>query len=449
MIMGVKMLNVKDFGAAGDGVTKDTQAIQRAIDRGGMVCFPPGVYLSGTLYLKSNGGLFLEPGAVLKASPDLEDYNPDDFCSQNRVFAKELVTGAHFITAVEQENICICGNGRIDGNRQAFYGSDDVNVECDRFISDHVSREELEKVRRPAQMIYFCECRNVSIRDVQLFHAPYWTCFLHGCEDVQIRGLRILNDQRTPNGDGLDIDCCRRVTVSDCIIDSGDDCITLRGSDTALKNPRPCEQIAITNCILHTNCNAIRIGVGNGTVRNAVFSNIVFHHCRTAVAITSNYSPDPACGVQIENISFENLQIDAMRPFCILSQVRGSTPEPAAKEIRNISFRHIRGTFCRSSYVSGCAGTGIRDLSFEDVELTCLGSIVPQISDVSASFASGAPFQPEGMMFISHAKNIRLVNFRINGSKENIDLWKYAILTYNSKDVIIRDCDFPKEISHK
>ena len=113
------MNNVRDFGAKGDGTTLDTEAIQKAIDAGGMVYFPPGIYLSGTLYLKSDGGLDLSPGAHLLASPDRKDYNADDFCEQNRVFASEQVSGAHFIVAVEQHNITIRGGGRIDGNRRA------------------------------------------------------------------------------------------------------------------------------------------------------------------------------------------------------------------------------------------------------------------------------------------------------------------------------------------
>ena len=103
------MNNVQDFGAVGDGIHKDTTAIQAAIDLGGIVYFPPGIYLSGTLFLRSNGGLDLDPGAVLLASPDKDDYNADDFCPQNRVFASEQVSGAHFITAVEQHNISIRG----------------------------------------------------------------------------------------------------------------------------------------------------------------------------------------------------------------------------------------------------------------------------------------------------------------------------------------------------
>ena len=93
------MRNVKDYGAKGDGITKDTAAIQRAIDDGGVVYFPPGTYISGTLYLKSGGGLHLEHGATLKASADRADYNADDFCVQNAVFTRENVSGAHFIVA--------------------------------------------------------------------------------------------------------------------------------------------------------------------------------------------------------------------------------------------------------------------------------------------------------------------------------------------------------------
>ena len=125
------MRNVMDYGAFADGIHKDTAAIQKAIDAGGMVQFPPGVYLAGSLYLKSNGGLYLEPGAVLMASPDREDYNADDFCVQNVAFSTEHVSGAHFIIAVEQQNITICGGGRIDGNRQAFFG-DKTAPDCEK-----------------------------------------------------------------------------------------------------------------------------------------------------------------------------------------------------------------------------------------------------------------------------------------------------------------------------
>ena len=84
--------NVKEFGATGDGTTLDTVAIQTAIDAGGLVYFPPGVYLSGTLYLRSNGGLELSPGAILRGSPNLADYNPADFVPQNSASKAEVTS---------------------------------------------------------------------------------------------------------------------------------------------------------------------------------------------------------------------------------------------------------------------------------------------------------------------------------------------------------------------
>ena len=108
------MRNVKDYGAVGDGIALDTKAIQTAIDLGGMVYIPEGIYRTGTLYLKSTGGLHLAAGAVIVASHEREDYNEDDFCPQNRVFTSEFVTGAHLICAIKQENIVIEGHGTID-----------------------------------------------------------------------------------------------------------------------------------------------------------------------------------------------------------------------------------------------------------------------------------------------------------------------------------------------
>ena len=438
------MNDVRDFGAKGDGLTKDTAAIQRAIDAGGTVRFPPGVYLSGTLYLRSGGGLFLEPGAVLKASPDPADYNADDFCPQNRAHPSESASGAHFIVAVEQEDLTICGGGRIDGNRQAFYG-DDAPPYAGKYQEGTGWNGAVEGRWRPGQMIFFCECRNIRLNDVQLYNAPYWTCFLHGCEDVQVSGLRILNDQRTANGDGLDLDCCQRVTVSDCIIDTGDDCITFRGNCDPLKTKRVCENITVTNCVLHTRTMAFRVGVGNGTVRNISVSNIVFHGCRDAVGFNSNYSKDPTRGVQIENIQFENLLVDADRLFFIASQVRGATPEPAAKEIRGITFRHVRGTFCLPAVICGCAGTGIADLDFFDLKLRCTGVKKIHNPDPSAVYSLWSKEVPDCAVYIAHARNVRFEKVSVdwNGFAPE---WKYGFMLHRSRNIELAGCRMDKPV---
>ncbi len=428
------MNNVRDFGAAGNGVVKDTAAIQRAIDAGGMVYFPPGVYLTGTIYLKSNGGLELAPGAVLKGSPDREDYNADDFCPQNRVFASEHVSGAHLVVALEQQNVTIRGGGRIDGNRAAFYIPPATRADIWNMPIEW----------RPGQMIFFCECEQVTIEDVELFDAPYWTCFLHGCEQVRITGLNVRNHPFTRNGDGIDIDCCRFVTVSDCRIDVGDDCITLRGHDLPLKKPRPCEYITITNCIMRTICNAFRIGVGNGTIRAALISNCIIFDSRNAVMLCSKYSPDK--GVRIEDIQFDNLRIEAEKPIAILTNAHGRGEGAALNPIRNISFNHIRGTGCVGSVLAGYRPGDVSGIRFTDVELTYGGG--ERIDTSTDDYAEHSGISSPAAFWCWNITDLSMNGVRILWRPDAVRWEKDVILTH-SPDAEFEHCRFEKGIARK
>jgi len=427
------MNSVRDFGAVGDGKTKDTKAIQKAIDAGGMVYFPPGVYLSGTLYLKSNGGLELAPGAVLLASPDREDYNADDFCVQNSFSVKEKASGGHFIVALEQKNIVIRGGGTIDGNRQAFYREP---------RKDYPRKFKLTEWR-PGQMVYFCECENIQVEHVEMNHAPYWTFFLHGCEKVNISGLRIWNDYRTPNGDGIDIDCCRFVTVSDCIIHSGDDCITFRGDNRKLKHKKPCEYVTVTNCILGTPCNAFRVGVGNGLIRNCTVSNIVIQDTRTGINICSRYSPQSE-GVTIEDILFSSILMDVKRPVAICSDVRGVHDNPA-KPIRRIVFRNLNGCGSLSNFIESNRKGEISDIIFSGINLQYSGG-----EDVKEGRGLiYGPFAVQCAPAAFHLANAEKVIFRdvIIQWNTSSSSWKYGILAENAGiSEINTGCDFGKPL---
>ncbi len=239
------MQNVKEFGAVGDGKTIDTAAIQKAIDAGGTVYIPDGTYVTGTLYLKSNGGLYLSPGATLLASHDREDYNSADYCPQNQIFQEEFMAGTHLITAVEQENIFVAGFGTIDGDSHYWVNEKRKETYCDFFA--HPTRE----ANRPAQMIFFAECKNVRVENVNLRYSPFWHLFFHGCTDVIVNAVNIKGEQRQWVNDGIDIDCCSNVAISNCIIDTGDDGITLRANGIPLvKQPSVCENVTISNCTI-------------------------------------------------------------------------------------------------------------------------------------------------------------------------------------------------------
>lgn len=413
--------NVRDYGAVGDGIANDTVAIQRAIDAGGMVFFPKGTYRSGTLYLRSDGGLYLDAGAEISASSDRNDYRNESGSGSEC----DRAADTHLIVATGQKNIVIKGPGRIDGNRKAFW---DPPEDWTR----------IWQVRpwqwRPGQMLYFKECENIRIQDVELLNSPYWTCFLHGCENVFVTGVRICNHPHTRNGDGLDIDCCRNVTVSNCIIESGDDCITLRAGERNLTKKQPCENITISNCILKTICNAVRIGVGNGTIRNAVFSNCIIHDSRMGISLCGRYRTTTTL---LENIQFNNIYINARLPIVI----SGNTdPE---KPVHNISFRHIKGTAASSIRVLGTPEAPVTDISFADMQFDWEDGGKPDPMD--APFGGNASQEsPDGAVFLSYTRRISFENCRIDW-KTMDPAWKFGLKTLNSTNITHDRCDFGKE----
>ena len=325
--------NVKDYGAVGDGVTKDTAAIQKAIDDGGIVYFPPGTYLTGTLYLKSHGGLCVDHGAVLRASANFDDYNPVDVCPQNWSSTTEYANGKHLLLGIEQEDIAIFGGGLIDGACENWFTTPDPHWE------DTVYRHCLKPDCgwRPSQLLCLFECHNVKIHDVEFKNSPYWTIFLFGGRDFIIHHVRIRNSMMGHNGDGIDVDCASNVIISDCDIEGSDDCITLRSCSARLKNKTDCENVTVSNCILHTRQAGIRVGLGNGTrIRYATFSNLVIH-ARMGIVIDASWANDP--GAKISDITFDNIQLTAHRPLIITDTMRCKEP---TGYVRDVTFSHVR-----------------------------------------------------------------------------------------------------------
>jgi polygalacturonase len=368
------MVNVKNFGAAGDGVTDDTAAIQAALDTGEVVCFPAGIYNANTIYLRSNGGVHLEEGAVLRAIADKNKCNPDDFPPPNRVFAREHVSGAHFIIGYECENLSFSGKGTIDGNFKAVF--DTGNVVGLEGSHPHYEYPEW----RMAQMIFFCCCRNIEMKDIRLENAQYWNCFFHGCENIHVDNVTIRGDHLVMNTDGIDIDCCRHVLIENCDIDTGDDCVTARGNTLPLGGEYPCEDVEVRNCRFVSVTCGIRVGVGQGEIRNCYFHDIDMRETHIGIGICPSFRAGTCC--LIEKCVFENITFEGLQPLLLIPCWMGvtETDNPNIRPVRDLVFRNFKAEGRRPVQ---CLGSNdpemFKDIRFENFSVKLLEPVLPPL----------------------------------------------------------------------
>lgn len=358
-------LNVNDFGAKGDDAATDTLAIQQAIDRaaekgGGRVILEGGTFISGTIYLRSAVELHIRKDAVLKGSPEREHYcKPEDF-KQNFASPPEIdnTSGGHLIVAHDCENISISGPGTIDGNSSAF-------------LLDPSGKQYRNWKKgipfRPGQMIYIVDCRNVNITHLKMRNSPYWTCHILNCTNVRVADCSVRTERkryRTWNGDGIDIDRCQDTVVENCDIDTEDDCVTLRASCAKLlETPLECRNVTVRNCSLSSACNAVRVGVGEGTIHECYLSELDIKNTTVAVNIISSYSASSR-GTDIFNISFSDIKSDSSQ-FLNLRYGRGEGHAPNAV-IKNILFKNIKAQVKKDNSVAAEKSRPFKNIAFEN-----------------------------------------------------------------------------------
>ena len=413
--------DVTDTGALGDGETLNTAAIQQSIDRcsaegGGTVCFPPGRYLTGTLVLKNNVHLHLDQGVVLLGSTEDKDYPA--IVPKTRSYTDNYVVQSVLYTEGE-ENISIEGPGVIDGQGAAFRG---------------------RPFKERPYLVRFVGCRDVRMQDVTCRNASMWTLHFLACDVVRLSGLTI-RSRGNQNNDGIDLDGCRNVRVSDCDISTLDDAIVLKST-----LPRVCERVAVTNCVLSSDCAAFKLGTeSNGGFRDIVFSNSVIYD--THISGISLLMVD---GGILEKVAVNNITMDDVaNPLFIRLGNRArphieSAPKPGMGRLRNVVITNVQATGADNV---GCAITGLPDhpvegITLRDIRIESRGGggadlVDRDVPEVPEAYPTHGMFMgplPAFGIYVRHAASLLLDNLQLHTAEPDS---RPSLLVEDARDVQI------------
>ena len=371
------MLNLRDFGAIGDGKFMHTSVFQKAIDEakvnGESLCIPAGTYLTGTISLKGVS-LYLEAGAEIKASSNIEDYPVQDYIHNEMGPLRALIVN------LGADNVSITGMGTIDLSGKSFYDTSVMNVPETKVPMNEkqVSECTYPIGNRPGQCIFLHNSKNIRVSGITIVDAPCWTLTFSECEKVRLTDLTIDTDLNVPNDDGIHISSCKGVIISDCNISSGDDCIAL----SCITNwDKPCEDVVITNCMLRSCSKALVIGYTYSVVRNVTISNCIIKESNRGLCLMCN----DECGL-IENVRVNNMIIDTRiragnwwgngepifmmalkHDYYIPKEQRPKRRTDCA--IRNV---YIDGVTCEGENTMGIVGVrdNIREITLKNIDFT-------------------------------------------------------------------------------
>lgn len=401
-----------DYGAAGDGVTPDTAAMQSAINAcaergGGTVTVPAGRYLTGALVLHDDITLHLEAGATLLGIQDTAAYP----VIQSRWEGVEQLTYMPLIAGQGLKNIAITGRGTIDGQGNYWWAA---------------HRQKALAYPRP-RLIGFTDCNNVLIEGITLTNSPAWTVNPVRCKNVNVRGITIINPPDSPNTDGINPDSCRFVRISDCYVSVGDDCITIKSGTQKVPSEQrtACRDITITNCTLERGHGGVVIGSEmSGDVRNVVISNCVFIGTDRGIRMKSRRGR----GGVVENICVSNVIMEGVLcPFTMNlyyfcngglgdTTVSDKNPRPVdagTPAFRGIHFSHISAVDVKiaAGFLYGLAEMPLEDISLSDIFVSISSGAAPAYAEM----AEDIPLLAQAGFFVRNARNIRFDHVQVAG----------------------------------
>ena len=385
-VFPARVMNIRDFGALEGGVTKNTEAIAKAIKTcadagGGRVLVPAGRWLTGPVHLRSNIELHLDKGAELIFSDRPEDYLPVVLVRGGGI---EFYNYSPLVYARDCSNVAITGSGRLNGNAKAWWpwqkretrrifelGPQNVPVEKRIFGTP-------EAAIRPS-FVVFLNCKNVLMEGFTIGSGPNWTLHPIYCENVIIRRVNVETDG--PNNDGIDPDSCRNMLIEYCNFDTGDDCVVLKSgyNEDGWRVGKPTENVVMRHCFSKRGHGGLVVGSEmSGDVRNVYMHDCEFVGTDRAVRIKSKRGR----GGIVENIWVERIKVrDLKYEVAILNMDYGAdrnrTSTEKAPLFRNIHFKQVSGEGAPVAFrIMGLEDSPIEGITFEDVDLSSTKGVI-------------------------------------------------------------------------
>ena len=303
-------LDAKKNGAAADGIREDTALLQSLINacpEGGRVTLPQGDYLVGPLWLKSHMTLELQRGARLLGVLDVNAYRTlpavilDD-AGRETVFStwegEEFSSRESLINAYRAENLCIVGEGILDGNAQN---------------STWWTVEAPERKIGRARLCFLNACRGVSLHGITGKNSPSWTFHPFYSEDISLLDISVESPKTSPNTDGIDPEGCSGVRIIGCRISTGDDCIAIKSGkrQMAEKHRRAAEHYTIRNCLMQFGHGAVVFGSEmSGGIRDVQVSRCYFRNTDRGLRIKTRRGRGKLAVV--DGITFSDIVMDGV-----------------------------------------------------------------------------------------------------------------------------------------
>ncbi|MGN0159149.1 MAG: glycoside hydrolase family 28 protein [Brotaphodocola sp.] len=422
-------LNVRDFGAKGDGVQDDTLYIQAAImacPKDGRVLIPEGTYRVTSLFLKSDLKLELAKGAVLSAETDrtkfpifpgmIEGYDEKSEYNLGTWEGNPLPMFSGIITGVNVQNVVIYGQGVLDGN---------ASKDPDNWWYN----PKVKRIAFRPRMIFLNHCENVVMEGVQVQNSPSWNIHPYFSDELRFINLKVLNPKDSPNTDGLDPESCKNVEIVGVYFSLGDDCIAVKSGKIYMgaTYKTPCENVVIRQCCMRDGHGSITLGSEMaGGVKNLTVRDCRFLHTDRGLRIKTRRGRGK--DAVIDGILFENIYMDhVMTPFVIncfyycdpdghTEYVRTKEKLPVdirTPEIKTLKFKDIVAENCHvaAAFMYGLPEKKIQNVEMDNIRVT-----------YAEEPTAGVPAMMEGVdpctkmgIFASNIEHLKLHDIQIEG----------------------------------